>query len=132
MLKIIIISIFLFFIPFSSLIKGEGLELSKEHLKQGVFFIKDNQLEKAIDEFKKAIELNPAESAAYYNLGLCYLRLKCFKEAIEPLEKYIESHSDSAFAHYNLGCAYSKTGQETEALEEYNRALQLNPDLANR
>ncbi|MEA3328476.1 MAG: tetratricopeptide repeat protein [Candidatus Omnitrophota bacterium] len=133
MIKTLIITVFLLVTSFCCLISaGEDPKVSKEHLIQGVSLLKNGHLEEAIEEFKKAIELNGQSSAAYYNLGLCYLRLENFKKAVEPFKKYIESHPDSAFAHYNLGCAYSKIGNKIKAQEEYNKALELNPDLANR
>ncbi|MEA3560424.1 MAG: tetratricopeptide repeat protein [Candidatus Omnitrophota bacterium] len=133
MFRIILVSIFLLFVPFSFLVNAEQeVDLSKEYLKQGISLIKNGQLEGAIEEFKKAIEINPFFAAAYYNLGLCCLRLERFEEAIESLSRYIESHPDSAFAHYNLGCAYSKIGNELKALEEYNKAVELNPKLSER
>ena len=110
----------------------KDVELSKHHLKKGVSFIKNEELEKAIDEFKKAIELNPTNSAPYYNLGLCCLRLGRFREAINPLETYVKFHPNRAFAYYNLGYVYAKIGEEDKSLAAYNKALQLNPDLANR
>ena len=109
----------------------KSVELSKKHLKKGVSFIKNKELEKAIDEFKKAIELNPSDGASYYNLGICYLRLGRFQEAVKPLETYVTFHPDKAFAYYNLGYVYTKIGEKDKSLIAYNKALQLNPDLAN-
>ena len=109
----------------------KNVELSKIHLKKGVSFIKSKELEKAIDEFKKAIELNPSDGVSYYNLGICYLRLERFQEAVKPLETYVTFHPDKAFAYYNLGYVYTKIGEKDKSLVAYNKALQLNPDLAN-
>ena len=109
----------------------KSVELSKRHLKKGISFIKSKEQEKAIDEFKKAIELNPSDNASYYNLGICYLRLGRFQEAVKPLETYVRFHPDKAFAYYNLGYVYTKIGEKDKSLAAYNKALQLNPDLAN-
>ena len=109
----------------------KNLELSKMHLNKGVSFIKSKELKKAIDEFKKAIELNPSDGASYYNLGICYIRLGRFQEAVKPLELYVTFHPDKAFAYYNLGYVYTKIGDKDKSLAAYNNALQLNPDLVN-
>lgn len=109
----------------------KSAELSKRHLKKGISFIKSKELEKAIDEFKKAIKLNSSDSASYYNLGICYLRLGRFQEAVKPLETYVTFHPDKAFAYYNLGYVYTKIGEKDKSLAAYNKALQFNPGLVN-
>jgi Flp pilus assembly protein TadD len=53
-----------------------------------------------------------------------------FAAAIEPLQKVIAEKDDFAYAHFQLGYAYIALGRAKEARREYERALQLDPKMA--
>ncbi len=42
------------------------------HYNLGVFYTQNQEYERAVAEFEKAIELNPEDSASYFNLGYIY------------------------------------------------------------
>ncbi|MCL2144341.1 MAG: tetratricopeptide repeat protein [Endomicrobia bacterium] len=48
-------------------------DLSKEevnHMELGKFYFLNNKYDEAVLEFKKVLEINPANAEAYYNIGL--------------------------------------------------------------
>ncbi|MCU4139364.1 MAG: hypothetical protein MW690_001296 [Methanophagales archaeon] len=49
-----------------------------------------NEYEQAIEDFSKAIELNPNYAGAYYNRGIAYAKLNQHERAIEDYNKAIE------------------------------------------
>jgi Tetratricopeptide repeat. len=57
------------------------------------YYMKGNELfekedyENAIENYNKALLLNPAFSECYFNKGLCYYNLKDFDKAIEEYTK---------------------------------------------
>src|SRR5215469_10793261 len=53
-----------------------------------------------------------------------------FEAALEPLQKVISAKDDFAYAHFQLGYAYIALGRTKEARPEYERALQLDPKMA--
>jgi Flp pilus assembly protein TadD len=53
-----------------------------------------------------------------------------YQAAIEPLEKVLAEKDDFAYAHFELGYAYTALGRSKEARPEYERALQLDPKMA--
>jgi len=53
-----------------------------------------------------------------------------YEAAIEPLQKFLAEKDDFAYAHFQLGYAYSALGRGKEARPEYERALQLDPKMA--
>jgi tetratricopeptide (TPR) repeat protein len=56
--------------------------LSTPHYNKGFIYLTEyDSLERAIDAFKKAIELEPTYAEAYYNLGLTYEFLSDFNNA---------------------------------------------------
>src|SRR5258706_6213639 len=53
-----------------------------------------------------------------------------FAAAIEPLQKFLAEKDDFAYAHFQLGYAYTALEKRKEARGEYERALQLDPKMA--
>ena len=53
-----------------------------------------------------------------------------YQAAIEPLQKVLAEKDDFAYAHFELGYAYTALEKTKEARAEYERALQLDPKMA--
>ncbi|CAC9636774.1 hypothetical protein [uncultured Gammaproteobacteria bacterium] len=56
----------------------------------GLAYARLNKFKKAIEAYKKAIEIKPDDGEAYYNMGLAYTGLGKFKEALEAYKKAID------------------------------------------
>ncbi|MBN3040345.1 MAG: tetratricopeptide repeat protein [Candidatus Omnitrophica bacterium] len=66
-------------------------ETALMHYNLGVFYIEKGQYKRAIAELEKAIELNPEDSYAYFNLGYIYAEhLVNRKKAIEQFRQYLK------------------------------------------
>ncbi|MCP4649087.1 MAG: tetratricopeptide repeat protein [PVC group bacterium] len=60
------------------------------HYNLGVFYTKNKEYPRAISEFEKAIELNPKDTYAYFNLGYIYSEYYVDRpKAIENFRKYL-------------------------------------------
>jgi tetratricopeptide (TPR) repeat protein len=59
------------------------------HKSLGHLYLRKNLKEKALDEFIKAIELEPEDPASYFEVGKIYFELKDQKKATFYFEKYI-------------------------------------------
>jgi tetratricopeptide (TPR) repeat protein len=81
----------------------------------------------AIENYQKAIQLNPEYADAYYNLGNALYRQGQLEQAIENYQKAIQLNPEYADAYYNLGIALSDHGQLAQAIENYQKAIQLDP-----
>jgi arylsulfatase A-like enzyme/Flp pilus assembly protein TadD len=77
----------------------------------------------SLENYKKAIELDPEFADAYIALGVVYLRSGEVKGGIFCLEKALEIQPDSQLAVYNLGLAYLNSGDRSKALEYLTRYL---------
>lgn len=75
-----------------------------------------DDLDNAVSEFKKAIELDNANANAMNSLGECYGRLKDFEKAEEMFNQTISLNSRDYIARYNLGLLKLLQGQREEAL----------------
>jgi Flp pilus assembly protein TadD len=53
-----------------------------------------------------------------------------FEAALAPLQKFIAEKPDLAFAHFQLGYAYTALTRSIDARAEYERAIALDPKMA--
>ena len=89
-----------------------------------------NNLEVVIFWYIKAIELNPNDASAYFNLGYTYSDKQDYLKAIDCYTKFIELNPTSAAAYNNLGNSYSDMQEYNQAIECYTKAIELNPNYA--
>jgi tetratricopeptide (TPR) repeat protein len=108
--------------------KIEKIEHAPSHVKLGLLFIKSNLMQDAINQFKKAIEVNPKEIDAYNNLGMTYIKTGSYSDAIKILNKALSFQTGYADVHLNLGMAYYCEKQHLKALDYVQNALRINPD----
>ena len=101
-----------------------------EELNKGTDLMLKGGHKKAIEFLKKAIDLNPEFSEAYYNLGICYEQLGDHKDAIEMFKKTIELSPDSANAYYALGYAYYQKRKYKQAIDAFENTVRLKPNNA--
>lgn len=96
----------------------------------------EGNFEKGIDDFQKVIELNPKESAAYYNIAFAYEKLEKFKEALKWYEEALDAGYDSTKCYSGIVKCCSEIGDTKKYNEwlkrygEYNSNI-LNPDKGN-
>jgi tetratricopeptide (TPR) repeat protein len=88
-------------------------------------------VEKAIEAYSKAVDLNPAAAGALVNLGTIYYRQRNYEAAEQHYTRAIEVDSNYPLAHYNLGNLYDEQGDLARAEQHYALALQLNPQYAD-
>ena len=90
----------------------------------------EEDIEKALIYFQKAVEKDPNYADAIFQIGYCYGQLKQYREAIESLKQAIRIKPDYAEAHCNLGAAYGNLGRSSEEIESYKQAIRIKPDYA--
>jgi arylsulfatase A-like enzyme/Flp pilus assembly protein TadD len=74
----------------------------------------------SIANFKKAIELDPANAPAYSGLGDVYGQVGDLIGAISCWEKALSLKPEQYSLIFNLGLAYYNSGNKTKALEYFN------------
>src|SRR5208283_97365 len=87
--------------------------------------------QQTINDYNKAIELNPKDADAYYNRGNAYKVLRNFKQAISDYNKAIELDPKDADAYRNRGIAYKVLGNFEQAINDYSKAIELDPKDAD-
>jgi len=88
-------------------------------------------LVEAIEEFKKAVALDPKLSRAHYYLGLTYLLkdgTSRFNDAAEEFKIALALNQDDYFANYYLGIIHLKERRLEPAISLLEKACRLQPD----
>ncbi len=86
--------------------------------------------EKALQEFRKAVELDPDNPEGQILLGILLLDQKEIDQALLHLKKGIELDPRSIDAKIGLGRAYQMKGETDKALDILQTGLNLIPDSA--
>ncbi|MEM4641107.1 MAG: tetratricopeptide repeat protein [Candidatus Pacearchaeota archaeon] len=106
--------------------KGIKNNNPEAYYKRGVIYlIAGDAVEKAILDFRKAIELNPNFSEAYCALGMASHWVGNLEKAIECYNKAIEIDPNNVDAYFNRAAAYEALGKKDEAEKDYSKAMEL-------
>ncbi len=114
-------------------VEGDGKKeptLSFEAINQfnlGVSYQNRKDYVKAIEAYKRAIELDPNYIEAYNNLGILYQEIGDDHSAYETYQRLINVNPDYEKVYNNLGLLFYQRGQYGEALEAFQKALTINP-----
>ncbi|CAC9463219.1 hypothetical protein [uncultured Gammaproteobacteria bacterium] len=103
---------------------------AEEYLLEGNQSYHKGEFKKAIEAYKKAIDIKPDEEA-YYNMGLAYTMLNekvNFEEVIKAYKKAIEINPDKDEAYYNMGGVYTVLNKFEKAIKAYKEAIKINPN----
>ena len=82
-------------------------------------------LNKAIEYYTKAIELNPKLAFAYYNRGNAYHVLHEYREAIDDFTKAIQLNSKYILVYFFRSFIYDKLGEYQKAIDDLTKAIKL-------
>lgn len=96
------------------------------HYGLGRLFIAEENWQRALREFKRALASKPSPEA-HYALGCLYYQLTRDALAARHLRKATEMDADYCEAFYVLGLIYQRTGQEKLAAESLARAQRTDP-----
>ncbi len=112
---------------------GEGLLLDPENtdllFELGVIYDRQGNVDRAIEEMKAVLNLNPEHADALNYLGYSYAD-KGIKldEAEAMIKKALGYKPDNGYIIDSLGWVYFKKGLFEEALPQLKRAVELIPD----
>ncbi len=97
------------------------------HAREGIRLFVAGQYQAAIEQFSKAIQLEPDNALAYYHRGISYQRLRAQAEALSDFTVAIEKGPPNDFAYLNRGAVRAKLGLLLEAESDFNAALKIDP-----
>ena len=111
-------------------IEKEPAAVPAAYNNRGIAFGRTGQLNRAIQDFDRAIVLDPSFDRAYNNRGAAYLMQRSFDKAIEDFDKAINIRAGNPSAYSNRGYAYYFEGQYDRAMKDYDKAIELDKNYA--
>ena len=111
-----------------------GLKLAPERTDLqaalGESYFMSGKVDKAIEEFKQLIELDPS-ARSYAFLGLCYRQLGRFDEARKYFEEGLKKDPHNGACLFNMGYIEERQGNHAGAEHYLQEALRVSPDQAD-
>lgn len=100
----------------------------------GIHYYRQGEVDRAIDAFKSAVDLDPFHKASKHNLHQLFrekafyaLKNKDFTSAIAFFEKIIQLNPLDSTTHMLMGDGYARAENYRTAIQYYQKALELNP-----
>jgi len=100
------------------------------YIDRGIAYTEKGKYDKAIDEFNKAIKINPKFAEAYSFRGIVYGKKGQYDRAIDDFTEAIEINPKFAEAYSNRGFGYMRKGQYDRAIDDFTEAIEINPKFA--
>ncbi len=99
-----------------------------EYINEGIKLHDEGSYDKAAQQYKKALELEPNNLPALYELAFSYMVSKKNEECIEAAKKGLsfESSLQKKFT-VALGSCYSQLGKTAEAIQSFEEGLNIDP-----
>ena len=106
-------------------------DAARESLRQGDEASNEGDLDRAIANYNRALDLNPRLALAYSNRGNAYCAQEKYDLAIADYDAALRLDSGGVFAmgvYSNRGNVYGAQGEYELAIADYDAALQLDPN----
>ncbi|MFV9644411.1 MAG: tetratricopeptide repeat protein [Desulfobacterales bacterium] len=121
-----LISVALFLLMLSSSVAADDFV---DVAAAGIKLYEEGRYEDALQKFKEAKRLSPADRRIDYNMGNINYQLGSFEEARKNWENAIINVDRSEFrqkAYYNMANAFYREKRYQEAVRHYKKTLQIN------
>lgn len=101
---------------------------SQEDLvKQGLAYFENEEYEKALKDFSKAIEEKPSDSELYFYRANTYMALEEYEKSIKDYNFVVSQNKSNIDAIYNRGNAYYELEKYKNAINDFNLVLKQDP-----
>jgi len=98
---------------------------------KGNIFLKQGEIDKAIQMFQASIRLNPAYADNYNNLGVAFLKKRYFTEAIKQFKETLKRSKDHRKARENLNHSVKVLHQLNSRIRSIQFDLDNSPATSN-
>jgi|GEM_PF-224355 len=100
-------------------------DMADAFCNRGIAYVHIGEIDKALEDFNKAIELDKKLDEAYFNRAGALVDRKEFALAASDLEHIRKNYQDSTNYYLRWGDLKFNQGYYDQALAEYDRALEL-------
>ncbi|MBI5892990.1 MAG: tetratricopeptide repeat protein [Deltaproteobacteria bacterium] len=99
------------------------------HGALGIVYVRKGLLDKALNEFQTALQMNPHSARPHYGLGIIYENKGSLDEAIREYKLAAAIEPNYAEPYAALGIAYGKKDMFIEARDALENAVNLKPEI---
>jgi tetratricopeptide (TPR) repeat protein len=103
----------------------------RAHFNLGGYYFGQQQYAQAIEQYKKATELEPSYSTAYNLLGYSYRQSGDFAGAEKAFQKYIELIPGDPNPYDSYAELLLKMGRFDDSIAQYRKALEIDTNFLN-
>ena len=116
------------------MIAGCGLGASKydDAVLDGVSNLNTGKTEMALEDFNRAIEIDPEKAAGYLGRANTLNIMGRYQDSLVDYDRTLEINPKLANAYINRGSAYSHLGEYKKAIADYEKGLELDPKIDNK
>jgi tetratricopeptide (TPR) repeat protein len=109
-------------------------ESADTHNVLGLLHAQKGEIDPAVQEFRRALELEPDDAAAHWHIGAALASRGAYAEATTHLARSVELDPRNGQAHNDLGLVFALQGRFDEGVDHLERAVALDPrsDAARR
>src|SRR5690606_30065233 len=101
----------------------------EDYAKQGVQYHDNGEYDKAIETYKKALELDPKSTLVNYEIALSYFTKGDYEKAIEHSDVVLNQKSDLMMqAYLTKGSALDVLGKTKESIKLFEKAIKQSGD----
>lgn len=100
------------------------------YFAHGHLLERQGALDRAVDQYRKALEVQPDFSTARNRLGITLNKLGKHAEATSEFREVVRQKPDQAFLYNNLGFSLYLEENYAQAEQAFQRALALKPNFA--
>ena len=95
--------------------------------ERGIDYLKEGNYEKGTATLRMALQRNPADFDALFNLAMALSDQGALDEAVILLKQCLLTHPSHAHCWVALGVAQARMGKDKSAVESLSKAVTLNP-----
>ena len=109
-----------------------GVSKYNDAVLDGISHLNTDEPEKALEDFNRAIKIDPKRADGYLGRGNSLNTLGKHREALEDYHRVIEIEPDLGNAYINRAIAYSHLKEYKKAIADYEKGLELDPKIDNK
>lgn len=100
-------------------------DLSVAHYNRALQFRKAGQYDRAVEDYSRALVLQPDDAGTYDNRGIVYVLMGDDDRGLQDFDKAIELQPREVSAYFNRALTYERMGRFEKAIADIQHVLKL-------